>query len=659
MPLPDPQLDDRHFQDLVNEAKRLIPRYCPEWTDHNLSDPGVTLIELFAWMTDLLLYRLNRVPDKAYLRFMDLLGIDMKEPVAARTRLSFSLSAAQQGPLTIARGTEAATLTAPGRPAIVFATDEDLVIWPPTLVRCLFSSDGATFTDYTQRLGIDGEYFDAFQARPLPGDALYFGFAENLSAHVISLDIDSRLEGIGVDPKDAPLGWEAWCGDVQGWTRCVVERDESGGLNQPGMVVLRLPQAMETRILLRQPAFWLRLRVLQPRPRQPTYSSSPKINTIAPSSLGGYAWATHSSVVIGEVLGRGSGIPGETFHLTQTPVLPRRIGEYVEVEESPGEWVPWAEVDSFRETTYEDRCYRIDGVSGTVSFAPTIRQPNGSERSYGMTPVRGSAIRMTRYRHGGGNVGNVGANTLNVLTSSIPYVSRVVNLEPAAGGLDAESLDAAKFRAPLALQSQGRAVTAQDYEFLAKEASRRVARARCIQARSELNASSVPAGTVELLIVPTVPRDHPRTIQALQPDPELLDEVKRFLDDRRLLGTHLAVDGPAYVGVTIDATIVAQRNAVAERVRQDVHDRILDYLDPLVGGPEGNGWPFGRDLYLSEMQSVVQGVPGVEYAQDVTLYQVDIQTGQSRAAGQKITLAEDVLLLSYEHTVSVAQRDRF
>ncbi len=81
MPLPDPQLDDRRFQDLVNEAKMLIPRYTPEWTDHNVSDPGVTLIELFAWMTDLMLFRLNRVPEKSYLRFMDLLGITLKDAV--------------------------------------------------------------------------------------------------------------------------------------------------------------------------------------------------------------------------------------------------------------------------------------------------------------------------------------------------------------------------------------------------------------------------------------------------------------------------------------------------------------------------------------------------------------------------------------------------
>jgi predicted phage baseplate assembly protein len=105
MPLPDPQLDDRHFQDIVNEAKLMIPRYSPEWTDHNVSDPGVTLIELFAWMTDLILYRLNACR-KNYLRFMDLLGIRLKDAVPARTLLSFWLSAPQPGPIAIPRGTE-------------------------------------------------------------------------------------------------------------------------------------------------------------------------------------------------------------------------------------------------------------------------------------------------------------------------------------------------------------------------------------------------------------------------------------------------------------------------------------------------------------------------------------------------------------------------
>ncbi|HEU4705258.1 MAG TPA: putative baseplate assembly protein, partial [Sphingomicrobium sp.] len=401
---------------------------------------------------------------------------------------------------------------------------------------------------------------------------------------------------------------------------------------------------------------WLRLRVIQPRPRQPTYSNSPRVNTMIPTSIGGTVPATHSTIAGSELLGRTTGVPGESFTLMNAPLLPRDDEEFLEVFEPDGEWVRWTEVKDFRDSTADDLHYILDGVTGTVSFGPTIREPDGLEHAYGRTPERGSALRFSRYRYGGGVEGNVGANTLTVLKSSIPYVAEVTNRQPAAGGLDPETLDAARFRAPMVIKTRDRAITASDFEFLAKEASRRVARARCIQARTDGTGASVPPGTVELLIVPLVPRDHPRTIEALQPPPELLEDVRQFLDDRRLLGTQLVVDGPAYVGVSIEATILVQRHRNSDEVRAAVAEQVREYLDPLVGGPDGTGWPFGRDLYLSEMQSVVQAVPGVEYAQDVTLYQVDIQTGQSRAAGQKITVADDVLLLSYEHVVTVTNR---
>lgn len=656
MPLPDPQLDDRRFQDIVNEAKQLIPRYCPEWTDHNVSDPGVTLIELFAYMTDLILYRMNRVPEKNYLRFMDLIGMEQKASVAARTNVTFRLSAPQPAAITIPRGTEVATVQTAASDAISFTTDSDLVVYPPTLRQCLFSSDDVNFADYTAKLTIDGEFFDAFQRVPLPGDTLHFGFAENLSSHTLRLEVDANVEGIGVDPRDPPLAWEAWCGETRGWVRCHIERDETGGLNTDGEVILHLPAAMEARILSRLQLHWVRLRVIQPRPRQPTYSASPRVNTIIPSCVGGTAPATHSAIAGSELLGRTTGMPGETFTLLHSPVLERDASEYLEVFEPDTEWVRWTEVADFRNSGPEDLHYMLNSTAGTVQFGPTLRQPDGLEHAYGRTPERGSSLRFTRYRYGGGVEGNVGANSLVVLKSSIPYVAEVTNVLPGRGGLDPESIEAAKFRAPLVIKTRDRAITASDYEYLAGEASRRVARARCIQARTDGSSSSVPPGTVELLIVPLVPKDHPRTIEALQPPPDLLEEVRQFLDDRRLLGTQLVVDGPAYVGVSVEATILVQRHRNSDDVRAAVAQQIRDYLDPLTGGPDGRGWPFGRDLYLSEMQSVVQAVPGVEYAQDVTLYQVDIQTGQSRAAGQKITVADDVLLLSYEHVVTVSLR---
>lgn len=89
--LPNSRLDDRNFDDLMEECLLRIPRYCPEWTDHNISDPGITLVELFAWLTDQMLMRFNQVPRKNYIAFLELLGIRLQPPTPARVSQTFYL----------------------------------------------------------------------------------------------------------------------------------------------------------------------------------------------------------------------------------------------------------------------------------------------------------------------------------------------------------------------------------------------------------------------------------------------------------------------------------------------------------------------------------------------------------------------------------------
>ena len=133
MTLPVPSLDDRRFQDIVDEAKRLIPRYCPEWTNHNVSDPGVALIELFAWMTESILFRLDQVPDRFYTKFLEFVGIEPYPPSVAHADLTFWLSAINPNPVLVPAGTPVATQPLGDVEPIVFTTVEDLLIVPPTL----------------------------------------------------------------------------------------------------------------------------------------------------------------------------------------------------------------------------------------------------------------------------------------------------------------------------------------------------------------------------------------------------------------------------------------------------------------------------------------------------------------------------------------------
>src|SRR5579885_1767739 len=128
MVLPAPNLDDRKFQDLVDEAKRMIPRYCPEWTNHNLSDPGVALIELFAWMSEMVLFRLNQVPERLYVHFLNMVGIEPFPPSVARAELTFWLTAALDSPVVVPAGTEVTTTVgvSSGDDPLVFSTVRDL-----------------------------------------------------------------------------------------------------------------------------------------------------------------------------------------------------------------------------------------------------------------------------------------------------------------------------------------------------------------------------------------------------------------------------------------------------------------------------------------------------------------------------------------------------
>ena len=120
--------------------RALIPRYAPGWTDHNPSDLGITLMELFAWLAEGVVYRLNQVPDKNYIAFLNLLGITRDPPTPARTFLTFVSGAlsAPSGRAAAPRSwcprvrSSSRSRRSPSAP-IVFETDDDARVWPLNL----------------------------------------------------------------------------------------------------------------------------------------------------------------------------------------------------------------------------------------------------------------------------------------------------------------------------------------------------------------------------------------------------------------------------------------------------------------------------------------------------------------------------------------------
>lgn len=657
MGLPTRNLDDRTFQDIVDEAKKRIAASCPAWTDHNVSDPGITLVELLAWMTEMILYRLNQVPEKHYIKFMELLGLKLREPEPARTEVTFYLSAPQPQRVVIRQGTEVATVRAEGQPSVALSTDQDLEIHPPKLAALASCSAGSAVRAHNlQHLGVAGFELEAFGARPQVDDALCFGFEDALSHHVLGIDLTCpTATGLGIDPANPPWQWEVWDGEESSgqWRPAVVESDSTGGMNQSGTIMLRLPR-MAQRELAGQRAYWLRCRVVEPAVAGRSYDNSPRIHHAVVRSWGGSVLATHAAVVAGEVLGRSDGAPGQAFKLEHVPLLRRAPGETVEVR-AQGEtaWQPWSEVPDFSGSGPFDRHFTCDSATGEVRFGPALRLPDGSARAYGAIPPRGALVRFSSYRYGGGVIGNVQAGTLTVLKTSIPYVDRVTNHAGATGGIDPESIEAAQLRAPAFLRSQGRAVTASDYEALAMLADSRVQRARCVQPTTADGREESLAGRVFLLLVPRVSRPEGRIApEELKLADDLVEAVRRYLDDYRLLTVRLDIREPQYLTVAVQVTVAAAPNADPERVRADVERRLYGFLNPIVGGV-GQGWPFGRALYPSDLYTCLQGVLGIDFVEALRIFQVHPSGDRTEVTG-RLDVPVHGLIASDEHRVQVA-----
>jgi predicted phage baseplate assembly protein len=660
--LPAIELDDRRFQDLVSEARTRIAQACPEWTEHNVSDPGITLIELFAWMTELTIYRLNRVPDKLHVALLELLGIRLDPPSAATVELRFRLTGPAEEPVPIPLGvTEVGTPRTASDEPIVFQTTEDFTIEPLRPVAYVLSR-GSQVKNVALAEGFarpHGTEQLAFGSPPTPGDALHLGFDAPIGKLMLSIDVEaSQARGAGVDPTDPPLAWEVSAGDNE-WLPAEVLEDLTGGFNYgSGSVELQLPDRSAIQMLGGHRLHWVRCRIdalTASGITGATYTQAPEIYAISAAPIGAQLPAAHSARNDVEVLGVSDGTPGQTLELRMRPVLPLQQGETLEVQGAGGTWTRWEMRESFASSGPEDRHFSIDLVAGQVEFGPAIRETDGRWTQYGAVPPKGAVLRFTGYRHGGGRAGNVTPRTLTMLKSALAGIDTVVNPRAAFGGVDAESLTSARQRAAMEIRSRYRAVTADDYEYLAGEASPRVARARCLPPRD--------GGPVALHLLPHVdPADRQLTAEELVPDESLFRTVAEYLDERRTIGTTVQLLPVKFRGVSVVVNLQASPSADVRRVEEDVAHALYTYLNPLVGGSAhgpGSGWPFGRPLNQGELYGVVHAIAGVEFVKILRVYETNIYTGeqQSKPAGTHVELEPDELLASGQHIVKAVRRD--
>ncbi len=408
--LPKSDLDDRTFKDLVEECILRIPRYCPEWTNHNPSDPGITLIELFAWLTDQMLLRFNQVPRRNYVSFLELLGIRLNPPSPARCELTFYLSTAQTQKVRIPFTTEVATVRTETEEAVIFTTDKELIIGNPKIKYLLTANTADTEDDIQtaflyNRTPSNDQWSELEETQlfeqSIPGNCFYIVLEDreprnSIAGNVIALNIKGEAaRATGINPNNPPLRWEAWNG--QKWQNIlrVKSDDRTKGFSfneiaQPlegADIILHLPQKLpKTDFGTSYIGNWIRCVYTHPNEEQQPYVSSPTIVGLAVNSIGGAVNTTQCVRIEYELLGVSNGKAGQTFELQSKPVLQRNPEEYPEEHiriKLPGEksgrwedWEPWEEVQDFAISFPEDPHYTIDSQTGIVQFGPLIREPS-------------------------------------------------------------------------------------------------------------------------------------------------------------------------------------------------------------------------------------------------------------------------------------------
>jgi predicted phage baseplate assembly protein len=672
MALPPIQLDDRTFAQLSAELRRRIPAYTPEWTDHNATDPGITLMELFAWLGEMIIYRLNRVPEKNYQAFLELVGVDPRLPVAASAELTFKLSGADVNTM-IGAGTQAQASGGGG--AVIFVTDADLLAVGLSLAQVQVY-DGARYTIIPADQRAPDKAFAALSNQPQPDAALYLGFdrafpqgRHRLTIHVAPPN-NQPLAQVGLDRTGSSLPpvvgvWEFYAGPGN-WPALAVASDTTNCLTQSGLVHFDAPavndHVAEKLGALQRPAdpklFWVRYRLVQKL--GPGYQSQPMLEDVLLNTVTAINAVTESD----ELVGASTGLPNQTFTLANTPVLPKDssvAGIIAVLEPEDSQYVTWEEVPNFAQAGPNDKVYTINLSTGLISFGDGLNGKipgfNSSDASFRIGTERPN-VKATNYRWGGGAQGNVGSNTITTLNSTIAYVDSVTNLRPATGGRDEETIAEASDRAPAVIRTQYRAVTADDFADLAKmtpgvEIVRAYALAahhptlsvtRAQSAAGSGESTDVPfPGLVTVLVIPRSTDLKP------VPTPATIQLVAQYLDKVRLLTTEVYVKAPDYRKVEIEVQVIANPKFLIAAVSKALNAQLLKYFNPVTGGENESGWGFGKGIYAYETTRQILLSDGV----------VRIVTGTFKTFVDDVLQTADVSLgpsetvYSIKHTVTV------
>lgn len=481
---------------------------------------------------------------------------------------------------------------------------------PQSLEHCL-TFNNLEFKDHTDETRESGKLFNPFIPFDNENQALYLGFDIKLERGPVRIFFS--LEEQEIPKENIPkIEWCYFSRD-KGWMRLEVS-DSTQNLTRSGTVEFYIPTDFAKISFFAHKIYWIKAKYINEITRVPPKVKGIYVNT---------TYAIQAESIKDEILGSSDLSTNQIFQLTRNPVIEEEIwvnetgilsseekkkiteqkGRYsvIEHRDETGKitevWVRWQPVEDFLASTSKDRHYEINRTTGEIKFGDGLR---------GLIPPAGSDNIKASYRVGGGKKGNVAAFEISTLKSSIPYVEKVSNPEPAVGGSDIEKVKGVLKRGPYLIKHRNRAVTEEDFERIACAASSRIARTKCI----------IQENKIKIIVVPEGKEDKPI------PSLWLLKIVEKHILQRALNLVSpecVEIHKPEYVEISINVSIVPESMELAVPLENEILMRLKDCLHPLTGGTEKTGWEFGRDVHISDVYALLEGIDGVDHVENLFL----------------------------------------
>lgn len=663
MALPIPNLDNRTFEQLLQEARKSISNYASQWTNHNPADPGITLIELFAWLAEITSYRINLVTDEHRLKYLKLLGIRPQGILPATVDLSFEMEEV----IHLEKGM--GFLAEKAGENIEFELSENITILPVQLEKIIVNEmsvvlSKASSRDFSQASKLSKGVFDRtvsnskedlffapFGLETRKNSELYLGFKLKTQKNVRT-DLEYPYESLNLmcylyeknlpEPgkhgeeeeysfENAKLKWEISLSSEGKQWKEVFPEDRTHNFRKSGSLLFTdlegwTCSSLET--LLSQENeekyFWLRCTLLESEYEYPPMIEKINLNV---------ATVIQKKRVIGGMLEKSNGFPGQVFKLPETPVVRGSLKLALSGES-------WKEMEDFDGSGPESPHFILDSMKGEICFGDGLQ---------GKVPPKGIEIHVLEYETAKGDQGNLPVGSRWAVKGEKAEGLTINNFKPAVGGKREESIAEAFERFIRDLKVPYRAVNSEDFEYIARETpGLRIAQAKVIP-NFDPYRQAERESVVTVVIIPFSPLDVLETPP--EPSPGFRAAVARHVEKHRLLGTRVYVVSPVYVRVEVKVTLGISRGFFKEEIRKLILEKLNLYLHPAKGGQNGKGWPVGKPVYRSEIYRLIMETEGVDLIKKMN---ISAQTGaNSDENGDLILTSRIATVYSGEHSVEI------